>query len=85
MISLLSAMERMKSISMKSRPFVNGLPRQDSNAKSIYCKFAQLEMEHLGYIIKMEWIKPNPKKVQAILDIQLPTTKTELHHFISMA
>ena len=42
-------------------------------------------MEHLGYIIKMEWIKPNPKKVQAILDIQLPTTKTELHHFISMA
>ena len=37
------------------------------------CKFA--EIEYLGYIITTEGIKPNLKKVQAILDIQLSITK----------
>ena len=48
------------------------------------CFFAQPEMEYLGYIITKQGIKPNPKKVQAILDLQRPTNKTEVRHFVGM-
>ena len=48
------------------------------------CFFAQPEMEYLGYIITKEGIKPNPKKIQAILDLQRPTDKTEVRHFVGM-
>jgi hypothetical protein len=46
--------------------------------------FAQPEIEYLGYIITMEGIKSNPKKVQAILDIQRPPTNTKVRHFVGM-
>ena len=48
------------------------------------CLFCQPEIEYLGYIITKEGVKPQPKKVQAILDMQLPTTKTEVRHILSM-
>ncbi len=48
------------------------------------CFFAQPEMEYLGYIITTEGVKPNPKKVQAILDMQRPINKTDVRHFIGM-
>ena len=48
------------------------------------CYFAQPEMEYLGYIITKNRIKPNPKKVQAILDMQSPSTKMEVRHFVGM-
>ena len=48
------------------------------------CMFAQPEIEYLGYIITRDGIKPNPNKVQAILDIKRPTTKTEVRHFVGM-
>lgn len=48
------------------------------------CYFAQPEMEYLGYIITKDGVKPNPKKVQAILDMQSPTNKTEVRHFVGM-
>ena len=48
------------------------------------CFFCQDEIEYLGYIITRDGIKPNPKKVQAILDIQRPTTTSEVRHFVGM-
>ena len=42
------------------------------------------EIEYLGYIISQEGIKPQPKKVQAILDIKRPTTTTELRSLVGM-
>ena len=48
------------------------------------CMFAQPELEYLGYIITKEGVKPNPKKVQAILDLQRPTNKTEVRQFVGM-
>lgn len=42
------------------------------------------EIEYLGYIISQEGIKPQPKKVQAILDIERPTTTTELRRLVGM-
>lgn len=48
------------------------------------CMFAQPEIEYLGYIITKEGVKPNPNKVQAIIDLQRPSTKTEVRHFLGM-
>ena len=48
------------------------------------CLFCQTEIEYLGYIITREGVNPQPKKVQAILDMQRPTTKTEVRHFLGM-
>ena len=42
------------------------------------------EIEYLGYIISQDGIKPQPKKVKAILDIERPTTTTELRRLVGM-
>ena len=48
------------------------------------CMFAKPEIEYLGYIITKEGVKPNPNKVQAIIDLQRPSSKTEVRHFLGM-
>ena len=48
------------------------------------CLFCEPEIEYLGYIITKEGVKPQPKKVQDGIDIQRPTTKTEVHHFLGI-
>ncbi len=44
-------------------------------AKSSFCAH---EIEYLGYILTREGIKPQPKKVQAILALNLPNNVKEL-------
>ena len=46
--------------------------------------WAQSEVDYLGYIISRKGIKPQPKKVKAILEIQPPTTQRQLRRFIGM-
>jgi hypothetical protein len=50
-------------------------------AKSSFCAH---EIEYLGYILTREGIKPQPKKVQAILALNLPNNVKELRHFLKM-
>jgi hypothetical protein len=50
-------------------------------AKSLFCAH---EIEYLGYILTREGIKPQPKKVQAILALSLPNNVKELRHFLGM-
>jgi hypothetical protein len=50
-------------------------------AKSLFCTH---EIEYLGYILTREGIKPQPKKVQAILMLNLPNNVKELRHFLGM-
>jgi hypothetical protein len=50
-------------------------------AKSSFCAH---EMEYLGYIPTREGIKPQPKKVQAILVLNWPNNNKELRHFLGM-
>ncbi len=50
-------------------------------AKSFFC--AQ-ETEYLGYILTRGGIKPQPKKVQAILALNLPKSIKELRCFLGM-
>ena len=50
-------------------------------AKSSFCAH---EIEYLGYILTRDGIKPQPKKVQAILVLNLPNNVKELRHFLGM-
>jgi hypothetical protein len=50
-------------------------------AKSSFCAH---EIEYLGYILTREGIKPQPKKVQAILALNPPNNVKELRHFLGM-
>jgi hypothetical protein len=50
-------------------------------AKSVFCV---QETEYLGYILTNGGIKPQPKKVQAILALNLPNNVKELRQFLGM-
>jgi hypothetical protein len=50
-------------------------------AKSLFCAH---EIEYLGYVLTREGIKPQPKKVQAILALNPPNNIKELRHFLGM-
>ncbi len=50
-------------------------------AKSSFCAH---EIEYLGYILTREGIKPQSKKVQAILTLNLPDNIKESRHFLGM-
>jgi len=49
--------------------------------KSFFCTH---KIEYLGYILTREGIKPQPKKVQAILALNPPHNVKELWHFLGM-
>jgi hypothetical protein len=48
-------------------------------AKALFCEH---EIEYLSYILTREGIKPQPKKVQAILVLIPPNNDKELRHFL---
>jgi hypothetical protein len=50
-------------------------------AKSTFCA---LEIEHLGYVLTRDGIKPQSNKVQAILAIKPPIGVKQLRHFLGM-
>jgi hypothetical protein len=50
-------------------------------AKSL---FSAHEVKYLGYILTREGLKPQPKKVQAILVLSPPNNIKELRHFLGM-
>ncbi len=50
-------------------------------AKSLFCAH---EIEYLGYILTREGIKPQSKKVQVILVLNLPNNVEELRHLLGM-
>jgi hypothetical protein len=50
-------------------------------AKSLFCAH---EIEYFGYILTRDGIKPQPKKVQAILVLNPPNNVNELRHFLRM-
>jgi hypothetical protein len=46
--------------------------------------FCAHKIEYLGYILTREGIQPQPKKVQAILTLNLSNNVKELRHFLAM-
>jgi hypothetical protein len=50
-------------------------------AKSLFCAHV---IEYLNYVLTREGIEPQPKKVQAILALNLPNYVKEFRHFVRM-
>ena len=52
------------------------------NARKL--SFCAVETEYLGYVLSRDGIKPQPKKVQAILALTLPQNIKQLRRFLGM-
>ena len=48
------------------------------------CSFGLKELPYLGYVIKINGIKSDPKKVQGILDLTKPRTAKEMKYLVGM-
>jgi hypothetical protein len=59
---------------------------QDAGLKVNACKchFCATETEYLGYILTSDRIKPQPKKIEAILALKPPIKVKELRRFLGM-
>ena len=45
------------------------------------CKFAQSEVDYLGYVVTRTGIRPLPKKLQALKDFKPPQCQKDILHF----
>ena len=48
------------------------------------CSFGLKDIHYLGYVITREVIKPDPKKVQGVMDLGRPSTTNEAWALIGM-
>ena len=48
------------------------------------CLFGVTELTFLGHVMSAEGVKPDPKKIEAITAMPVPTTKVELQRFLGM-
>jgi hypothetical protein len=68
----------------KLQTVLNRLERAGFRANVRKCSFGADKVEYLGYDISKNGIHPQPKKVEAILKMQPPTTKRQLRRFLGM-
>jgi len=54
------------------------------SVKTSKCHFFRQELKFLGHIISKEGIKPDPEKVQAVLDWTEPKNQTEVRGFLGL-
>jgi hypothetical protein len=62
----------------------NRIQKAGLKVKADKCSFGPSEISYLGYIISREGIKPDPKKIQGIMDMQRPRTTTEARALVGM-
>jgi hypothetical protein len=48
------------------------------------CYFGEAKIDYLGYEITRDGIQPQPKKVELILKLSPPKTKSQLRHFLGI-
>jgi DNA-binding transcriptional MocR family regulator len=60
------------------------LQKRNLKVNTSKSSFAVGELEYLGYVITREGSKPNPKKIQAILNLERPKTKGDVRHLIGL-
>ena len=61
------------------------LRKHDLRLKLKKCNFLEFETNYLGFIIGREGIQPDPKKVEAIRSLPVPTCVREVRSFIGMS
>ena len=57
---------------------------RDLPVNTAKCSFGLKEIPYLGYIISMDGVKPDPKKIQSIMDLTKPQTAKEMKSLIGM-
>jgi hypothetical protein len=68
----------------KLREVLRRLRNAGLKVNAVKSSFCTHEIEYLGYILTREGIKPQPKKVQAILTLNPPNNVKKLRHFLGM-
>jgi hypothetical protein len=63
---------------------LDSLQQANFRANLRKCYFGEAKIDYLGYKITTDGIKPQPKKVEAILKLGPPKTTRELIHFLGM-
>lgn len=48
------------------------------------CNFLKKETEYLGHILTRGGVKPNPKKIESIKELKLPTTQKQIKSFLGI-
>lgn len=48
-------------------------------------EFFQSKLPFLGHIVSCDWLKPNPDKIQAIVDFPVPKTEKEIRQFLGLS
>ena len=61
------------------------LRKHDWKLKLKKCNFLESETNYLGFIIGKGGIKPDPKKVEALRSLPIPTYVREVRSFIGMS
>ena len=46
------------------------------------CKFAQLQVTHLGHVVSAEGVQTDPKKLKAVLEFPVPANVKALRSFL---
>ena len=49
------------------------------------CEFLRPELEYLGHVITKDGVKPNPKKLEAVMNFKRPSNVTEVKSFLGLA
>jgi len=60
------------------------LQKAGMQVKPEKCKWFQSAITYLGFLITREGIKPQPDKIQGILDMQRPTTQKSVRRFVGI-
>ena len=68
----------------KLREVLRRLRKAGLKVNAVKLHFCTHKIEYLGYILTREGIKPQPKKVQAILALNPPNNVKELWYFLGM-
>lgn len=60
------------------------LDEADLRLKAFKCTLRRENIIYLGHEISAEGIRPDPSKIKTIIDITIPSNKTELRHFLGI-
>src|SRR6266542_5955663 len=66
------------------RKVLEALRQAELKLKLEKCEFAKKQLKYLGFIVGEFGIKPDPKKVRAIVDQLAPTNQTQIRSFLGM-
>src|SRR6266498_1522548 len=66
------------------RKVLEALQQAGLKLKLEKCEFARKQLKYLGFIVGEFGIKPDPKKVRAIVDQPAPTNQTQIRSFLEI-